>query len=109
MPWMPITSATAGNRKATDCRWGGSECQGVYPVTRSTGQGGHPDSGTARVVGNDGLYTTPRDLLLWEQNFEDVRVGTPEILAAMQKHAVLTSGKPTEYGFGLFIRKYRGL
>ena len=73
------------------------------------GTGVHPDSGTVGVVGNDGLYATPRDLLLWEPNFEDVRVGTPEILAAMQKPAVLTSGKTTDYGFGLFIGKYRGL
>ncbi len=73
------------------------------------GTGVHPDSETPGVVGNDGLYTTPRDLLLWEQNFEDVRVGTPEIVAAMQKPAVLTSGKTTDYGFGLFIGKYRGL
>jgi CubicO group peptidase (beta-lactamase class C family) len=73
------------------------------------GTGVHPNSETAGVVGNDGLYTTPRDLLLWEQNFEDVRVGTPEIVAAMQKPAVLTSGKTTDYGFGLFFGKYRGL
>ena len=73
------------------------------------GTGVHPNSETAGVVANDGLYTTPRDLLLWEQNFEDVRVGTPEIVAAMQKPAVLTSGKTTDYGFGLFFGKYRGL
>jgi CubicO group peptidase (beta-lactamase class C family) len=73
------------------------------------GTGAHPNSETNGVVGNDGLYTTPKDLLLWAQNFENVRVGTPEIVAAMQKPAVLTSGKTTNYGFGLFIRKYRGL
>ncbi len=73
------------------------------------GTGVHPGSGTAGVVGNDGLYTTPRDLLLWAQNFENVRVGTPEIVAAMRKPAVLTSGKTTNYRFGLFIGKYRGL
>jgi CubicO group peptidase (beta-lactamase class C family) len=73
------------------------------------GTGVHPNSETPGVVGNAGLYTTPRDLLLWEQNFEDVRVGTPAIVAAMQKPAVLTSGKTTDYGFGLFIEKYRGL
>ncbi|MBZ5577697.1 MAG: beta-lactamase family protein [Acidobacteriia bacterium] len=73
------------------------------------GTGVHPNSLTGGVVGNDGVYTTPRDLLFWEQNFEDVRVGTPEIVAAMQKPAVLTSGKTTGYGFGLFLGKYRGL
>jgi len=73
------------------------------------GTGVHPNSPTGGVVGNDGLYTTPRDLLLWAQNFDDVRVGTQEIAAAMEKPALLTSGKTTGYGFGLFIGKYRGL
>lgn len=61
------------------------------------------------VVGNAGLYTTPDDLLRWEHNFDDVRVGTREIIAAMQKPAVFNNGKTSEYGFGLFIDNYRGL
>jgi hypothetical protein len=51
-------------------------------------------------------------LLLWERNFDEpgkARVGTPQSLAAMQKPAVLASGKPTDYGFGLFLLKYRGV
>jgi hypothetical protein len=62
----------------------------------------------AVVVGNSGLYTTPHDLLLWENNFNNPRVGTPELLAEMQKPAVLNNGKPTQYGFGLFLLNYRG-
>ncbi len=62
----------------------------------------------AVVVDNSGLYTTPHDLLLWENNFDNPRVGTPELLAEMQKPAVLNSGKPTQYGFGLFLLNYRG-
>jgi CubicO group peptidase (beta-lactamase class C family) len=60
------------------------------------------------VVGNSGLYTTAHDLLLWENNFDNPRVGTTELLSAMQKPAVLNTGKPTEYGFGLFLLTYRG-
>jgi CubicO group peptidase (beta-lactamase class C family) len=71
--------------------------------------GVHPTTEAVGVVGNAGLYTTPRDLLLWEQNFETGRVGTPEILAAMQQPAILTNGRSTHYGFGLFISSYRGL
>ena len=71
--------------------------------------GVHPTSEAVGVVGNAGLYTTPADLLLWEQNFETARVGTPEILAAMQQPALLTNGNSTHYGFGLFISNYRGL
>ena len=62
----------------------------------------------AVVVGNSGLYTTPHDLLLWENNFDNPRVGTPDLLAEMQKPAVLNNGKPTEYGIGLFLLNYRG-
>ena len=39
------------------------------------------------VVGNAGMYSTVGDLLLWEQNFETARVGTPEMLTAMQTAA----------------------
>jgi len=61
------------------------------------------------IVGNAGLFTTARDLLLWEQNFADVRVGEPALVAAMQTPTVLTSGDTSLYGFGLEIGEYRGL
>jgi hypothetical protein len=62
------------------------------------------------VVGNAGLYTTPRDLLLWEQNFADARVGDQALLAEMQKPEVPTGWSDSSYyGFGLEIGKYRGL
>ena len=60
------------------------------------------------VVGNAGMYSTVGDLLRWTQNFDDVRVGTPEMLAAMQEPPTLKNGKPSEYGFGLGIGQYRG-
>ena len=62
-----------------------------------------------RVVGNAGLFTTARDLLRWEQNFADVRVGSPALLAGMQTATVLTTGERVPYGFGLSIDNYRGL
>ena len=62
------------------------------------------------VVGNAGLYTTARDLLLWEQNFVDGRVGGPTLVAEMQKPAIATDwGDGSFYGFGLAIGEYRGL
>jgi CubicO group peptidase (beta-lactamase class C family) len=68
----------------------------------------HDDLG--RIVGTTGLFTTARDLLLWEQNFADVRVGDPTLIAAMQTPTIPT-GWPdgSSYGFGLEIGKYRGL
>jgi CubicO group peptidase (beta-lactamase class C family) len=62
------------------------------------------------IVGNAGLFTTARDLMIWEQNFADARVGTPALLAEMQKPAVATDwGDGSFYGFGLSIGEYRGL
>lgn len=61
------------------------------------------------LVGNSGLFTTARDLLLWEHNFTDVRVGDPALIAAMQTPAVLTGGDRSSYGLGLEIGQHRGL
>jgi CubicO group peptidase (beta-lactamase class C family) len=61
------------------------------------------------LVGNAGLFTTERDLLRWEQNFADARVGDPKLLAAMQTPATLTTGEKAPYGFGLFIGERHGL
>ncbi len=71
----------------------------------------HGDAGDAGgIVGNAGLFTTARDLLVWEQNFADARVGTPALLTAMQTPAIPTGWSDTSsYGFGLEIAKYRGL
>jgi CubicO group peptidase (beta-lactamase class C family) len=61
------------------------------------------------VVGNAGMLSTVGDLLLWAQNFDTSRVGTPATLAAMQKPTALIGGKTSTYGFGLGIGRYRGL
>jgi CubicO group peptidase (beta-lactamase class C family) len=63
-----------------------------------------------RVVGNTGLFTTARDLLLWEQNFADVRVGDKALIAAMQMPVIPTGWwDESSYGYGLEIAEYRGL
>ena len=61
------------------------------------------------IVGNSGLYSTVGDMLLWEENFEKPRVGTPALFAAMQKPTVLTGGREISSGMGLGIGHYRGL
>lgn len=78
-----------------------------------TGNSGswHPagNGDTGGLVGNAGLFTTVRDLMIWEQNFADVRVGNRALLAEMQSPAVLSSGETNSYGLGLEIAEYRGL
>lgn len=43
----------------------------------------HGDFGL--IFGTTAIMTTVRDMLRWQQNFTDVRVGTPQLLAEMQK------------------------
>jgi CubicO group peptidase (beta-lactamase class C family) len=62
------------------------------------------------VVGNAGVFTTVGDLLRWEQNLADVRVGDPALLTEMQTPAIATGWSDTSgYGFGVEIAKHRGL
>jgi CubicO group peptidase (beta-lactamase class C family) len=62
------------------------------------------------IVGNSGMYSTVGDLLLWEENFEKPRVGTPEMFAAVQKPTVLNGGGiAASHGLGFGISPYRGL
>ena len=61
----------------------------------------HADLG--RLVGTTGVLTTVRDMLRWQQNFAEVRVGDPALLAAMQTPMVLADGTTAPYGFGLWI------
>jgi CubicO group peptidase (beta-lactamase class C family) len=65
---------------------------------------------TDSVVGNAGLFTTVGDLLLWERNLTDVRVGDRALVAQMQTPAIATGwSESSEYGFGVEIAKHRGL
>lgn len=60
------------------------------------------------LAGNGGLFTTPSDLLRWEENFVKPRVGSPATLRAMETATPLTGGGSSAYGFGLQIADYRG-
>jgi CubicO group peptidase (beta-lactamase class C family) len=74
------------------------------------GGGLHLASENGGIVGNAGLQTTVGDLLLWERNFADVRVGNHAIITAMQTAAIPTYWSGTSsYGFGLELATYRGL
>ena len=65
---------------------------------------------TDNVVGNAGVFTTVGDLLRWEQNLADVRVGDPALIAEMQTVAIKTNWSETSgYGFGVEIARHRGL
>jgi len=71
--------------------------------------GFHPASEAVGVVGNAGVYTTVGDLLLWEQNLTDARVGSRTDIDSMQRPTTLIGGGTSAYGYGLAIGEYRGM
>ena len=60
-------------------------------------------------VGDGGLLSSVDDLLLWDRNFYNNKLGKGTLLKEMQTQGVLNNGKQIEYALGLFLSKYRGL
>ncbi len=61
------------------------------------------------TVGAGGLMSTVDDLLLWDKNFYDNKLGKGTLLKEMLTRGVLNNGKQIDYALGLEIGKYRGL
>jgi CubicO group peptidase (beta-lactamase class C family) len=61
------------------------------------------------IVGAGGLMSTVDDLLLWDRNFYQNRLGKGTLLKEMQTRGVLNNGNETDYGLGLTLGTYRGL
>ncbi len=61
------------------------------------------------IIGAGGLLTTVGDLLLWNENFEQAKVGGPEFVKAQQTPATLKSGKTIAYAAGLTINQVDGV
>lgn len=60
-------------------------------------------------VGDGGLLSSVDDLLLWDRNFYDNKLGKGTLLKELQTRGVLNSGHQIEYALGLVITNYRGL
>lgn len=60
-------------------------------------------------VGGGGLMSSVDDLLLWDRNFYENRLGKGTLLKEMQTRGVLNSGKQISYALGLELDTYRGL
>jgi CubicO group peptidase (beta-lactamase class C family) len=82
---------------------------------RATGYAPRDSGGWATAMSNfeqtgDGaVQTSIEDLQRWDENFYTGRVGGTEVLAAMQKRAVLNNAKQQTYALGLVVDSYRGL
>jgi CubicO group peptidase (beta-lactamase class C family) len=61
------------------------------------------------VHGNGGLLTTVSDLLTWNENFINPKVGNPKLIAEMTTVGTFNDGKPLDYGLGLYVNAYRGI
>lgn len=61
------------------------------------------------TYGATSLFTTVGDLLLWEQNFADARVGGAALIARMTEPGRLASGEAITYARGVVVNRYRGL
>jgi hypothetical protein len=61
------------------------------------------------TVGAGGLMSSVDDLLLWDRNFYDNKLGKGTLLKEMLTRGVLNNGKAIHYALGLEVRTYRGL
>lgn len=85
--------------------------------SRATGYASAPGGGfqvsmtTLPIVGDGGVFTTVNDLLAWDRNFYDNRLGKgdPELISRWQEQAVLDNGEQLPYAAGINVGNHRGL
>ncbi len=61
------------------------------------------------VIGNGGLLTTVGDLLIWNENLDDPRVGGQALVDQLETRGRLNDGFENEYAQGLSVTTYKGL
>jgi len=59
-------------------------------------------------TGDGNVYTTVRDLALWDQAFYNGALGKG-VTDLLQTTGVLNSGQPIDYAWGLVVTRYKGL
>ena len=76
---------------------------------KKEGGGFEIDMTPLEMVGDGGIFTTIDDLLKWDRNFDDRRVGGEAVMEAMLKLEKLNDGTLQNYAGGLRITRYKGL
>lgn len=61
------------------------------------------------VIGNGGLLTTAGDLLIWNENLDNPRVGGRALVEQLETRGRLNDGFENEYAQGLIVTEYRGV
>jgi CubicO group peptidase (beta-lactamase class C family) len=59
--------------------------------------------------GNGGLLTTVGDLLVWNRNFTEMKVGGAEFVKAQHQQGHLNDGRTIAYAAGLEVLTYKGV
>jgi CubicO group peptidase (beta-lactamase class C family) len=60
-------------------------------------------------AGAGGIHTTPSDVAKWMHNLKTGQLGGPAVVKEMTTSFVLNNGKPSNYGYGVFLDSTRGL
>src|SRR5262245_26322837 len=76
----------------------------------SPGRGGfQTEMSNFEQTGDGAVQTSIEDLLLWDQNFYEPKVGGKAFLEQMHAVGAFSSGEKHDYAAGLFIDEYKGL
>ncbi len=65
--------------------------------------------GNFALPGAGGLYSTVEDLLQWDRNFANNRLGGPDFMETLHTKGVLNSGEELDYAFAIRKGEHRGL
>jgi CubicO group peptidase (beta-lactamase class C family) len=76
---------------------------------RREGGGFEIDMTSLEMVGDGGVFTTIDDLLKWDRNFYNNRLGGEAVMKQALNPGTLSSGEKQDYAFGLGVSQYRGL
>lgn len=60
-------------------------------------------------TGDGAVHTSVEDLLQWDENFYNPRVGGKDFVAEIQERGKVNDGKVLDYAKGLRLQEYRGL
>jgi Beta-lactamase len=61
------------------------------------------------IIGGGGLMSSVDDLLLWDRNFYENKLGKGTLVKELQTPGVFNNGKQNNYALGLIVSTYRGL
>jgi CubicO group peptidase (beta-lactamase class C family) len=79
-------------------------------VAYSAGQNGfRTNMPFENVHGNGGLLTTVGDLLKWNNNFSDPKIGDAAFVKLQEQPGTFNDGKPHNYAMGLMVGTHKGV